>query len=261
MPEQRRTRTFRFWAGLVTLTALVIVVCVLAARWQWSRYLHRQAEIARIEANYSSHPLPLNELLDGSSGSLSLNKEWHPATVTGHYVNQVVLRNRKVNGQATFRMLGLLQLPDGKILVVDRGWVAPDSQGNVPATLPAPPTSELHLTVRLRPLEREVSAGAPAGQVQSITPKTVLAAADMAGELVGAYGIAVDTGTLGAYPPPDLDPRSHLSYTFQWYVFAAGTVVWAVIHARRELRADAGIPTTPRPRRRGIDEEFEDSLS
>ncbi len=69
---------------------------------------------------------------------------------------------------------------------------------------------------------------------------------------------------LGPLELPSTDLGPHLSYAFQWWVFAAGALVGAVILLRRDEPApDCGRrppPPRPAPRRRGRAEEEEDAL-
>jgi hypothetical protein len=86
--------------------------------------------------------------------------------------------------------------------------------------------------------------------VQAISTAQVLAAGPdgagwAEGRTVGAYGAlraedpAPETA-LAALPKPDTDPGSHLSYAFQWCIFAIGAIGGYVLLWRRERGALRG---------------------
>jgi cytochrome oxidase assembly protein ShyY1 len=274
--------------GLVLLGVVMAVACVFLGRWQWHRHVARDAAIQIVNQNYSADPVPLADLLPEPGAVLDPDDVWRQATVTGTYDADatVLLRNRPVNSQPGFHVLVPLRLADGAVLVVDRGWVAWDDDASGEVSVPAPPTGEVTVTVHLRPDEPASERGAPDAQVQAINVGQVLAAggADDGDASFGGYGAVLDEhpaapAALGALPVPSTDPGSHLSYAFQWWTFALGSVAALTWLARRELLeavppsggddAGAADPTTPRApaparapraRRRPSDEETEDAL-
>jgi cytochrome oxidase assembly protein ShyY1 len=275
--------------GLVLLGAVMAVACVFLGRWQWHRHVDRDAAIQIVERNYSADPVPLAELLPEPGAVLDPEDVWRQATVTGTYDADatVLLRNRPVDSQPGFHVLVPLRLADGAVLVVDRGWVAWDDDASGEVSVPAPPPGEVTVTVHLRPDEPASERGAPDAQVQAINVDQVLAAggADAGVASFGGYGAALDEDPaaateLGALPKPSTDPGSHLSYAFQWWTFALGSVAALTWLARRELveavpseqdadgdgPADPGLAApraatrAPRSRRRPSDEETEDAL-
>jgi cytochrome oxidase assembly protein ShyY1 len=270
--------------GLVLLGVVMAVACVFLGRWQWHRHVDRDAAIQIVERNYSADPVPLTELLPEPGAVLDPEDVWRQATVTGTYDADatVLLRNRPVDSQPGFHVLVPLRLADGAVLVVDRGWVAWDDDASGEVSVPAPPAGEVTVTVHLRPDEPASERGAPDAQVQAINVDQVLAAggADAGVASFGGYGAALDEDPaaateLGALPKPSTDPGSHLSYAFQWWTFALGSVAALTWLARRELveavpgpddADDPAAPRSPAParaprtRRRPSDEETEDAL-
>ncbi|RYF04292.1 MAG: SURF1 family protein, partial [Oxalobacteraceae bacterium] len=183
--------------------------------------------------------------------------------------------------------------------VIDRGWVPTGADASESVEVPAAPQGEIALVVRLRTAERASARPPTDGWVHAIAPEQVVtaageAAADSASDTdaalyTGVYGQRVSEDPApaqvpGTLPPPDLDPGSHLSYAFQWWVFALGALVGLSWLARREILEErAGGPavlvaggtggpgpapdevrgsTTTRPRRRkeGRAEAEEDAL-
>lgn len=230
-------------AASVLAVALVVAAgCVVAGIWQWTRHVDRSAAVDLVSTNYDAAPVPLPDLV---GDELQPDEVWRPASVRGVYVGDAVLRNRPVSGTPAAHALGVLEIAEGpwrgRLLVVDRGWFPAAQAGAGPAT----PDGVLEVVVRLRAAEPPAGRDAPAGQVQAIAVDQVLAAAGLAGRdaVRVAYGVvATEDGRppegVTALPRPDADLGPHLSYAFQWWVFALGALVGAVVLLRREA-ADA----------------------
>lgn len=277
--------------GLVVLAVAVALTCTFLGRWQWHRHVARDAAIAVVEANYAASPVDLADVVADPDARLPEADAWRSVEVRGRYVADaaVLLRNRPVvPGTPGYHVLVPLVVQDaapgafgapvdaGRVLVVDRGWVPTGADGSVDVDVPAPPAGDVTVTVRLRPGEPASARSAPDGQVQAISPAQVLAAAGVDGEPYAAYGGLVREvpgadEPLGALAAPSTDPGSHLSYAFQWWVFALGGLVAFSVAARREWAAAGALgagalgeaaadPRPPRPRRaRGRDEIDEDA--
>lgn len=284
------TRTRRQWVTLGLAAVLLAALCVLAAFWQWHRYTDRQEQIDLVEANYTAEPVPLEELVAGPGATLAPADVWRPAVVVGEYVPEqtVLLRNRPVNGTPGFHLLVPLRTDLGGedvVIVVDRGFVPLGADASEAASVPDPPAGEVTVTVTLRADEPADGRDAEAGTVARINTEQVLAATGTDaptsdGGTVGAYGQVRDEEPAAAQalvpaPRPDTDPGSHLSYAFQWAIFALGAVGGFVLLWRRETRAasvtagellaaeapdGSSRPRRERRRSRRVDEEHEDAL-
>lgn len=283
-------RTF----GLAVLVVCVSVACVALGYWQWTRHQGRAAAVAVVERNYDAAPVPLADVVPPGSlardgETLEKDDAWTPVTVRGEFVpdSDVLLRNRPVDGVAAMHGMALFRTdePAPRLLLVDRGWV-PAGEEEEPEALEALalPRGPVELVVRLRPAEPDAVRPAPEGYVYTATPALV---ADVTGILPGSDSdggtdAAYDTtliqgayGALASQDPPaehplghlaaaDTDLGSHLSYAFQWWVFALGAPVAALVLARRNgaLAAQGGAPAenSAPPRRRRTLEEEEDAL-
>lgn len=274
------------WARVLALGVLVSLACVALGYWQWTRHSARAAAAARVEAAYDAAPVPLTDVV-APGEDLAPEDAWRPVTATGTYVGGtgVLLRNRPVSGTPAVHVLVpfVVDDPEGTaaVLVVDRGWL-PAEVSDDPDAVPAPPAGRVELLVRLRPPEAPSARDAPAGQAYTVDPAAVLAATGEptpAGSgpapVLEAYGVLAQESPEPASAPeplprPDTALGSHLSYTFQWWVFAAGALVGVAVLARREAAArvprgaaPAGPPVrepTRRRRRGPTAEEEEDAL-
>ncbi len=260
----------RRWLGLVAIAVVVSVVCVLLGIWQWNRHEDRAAANDLVNTNYDAPVAPIGEVVDDA---VPPHLVWRSVEVEGSYVGeQVVVRNRPVDGSAAARVLAVLETDDdgGRLVVVDRGWVP---LGDAEPVLPPYPAGEVSVVGRLRQAEAPDSRTAPAGQVYAIDPATVaeVAGARDAGIFDGYLLATAEDGAapagLQAFPRPETTPGSHLSYAFQWWVFAVGAQVGLVVLARREAAELAGEPADrdvprrkERPPRRRSDADEEDAL-
>lgn len=250
----------RHWVTIALVTVLVAVVCVFLGRWQFDRHEARAAANDLVTTNYDAAPVALDSLV-APGGSVPRELGWRPVKLSGRFVGEpVTLRNRPVEGSDSVRVLAVLQTSTGEYVVVDRGWLA--SSGTAP---PPAPEGVVSFGARLRPAEPADSRTAPEGQVFRIHPDSVLAAAGVDGSaaadgaVLGGY-VIVETAEepLRTFPRPATEPGPHLSYAFQWWVFAVGALVGFGIFARREAGELSGRPGPVR--RRSADAEAEDAL-
>lgn len=270
------------WLATMGVAVLVAGGCASAGVWQWNRHEQRSAAVAVLLANADAAPRPVADAL--ADDRVAPDEVWSAVTARGSYLpgSTVLLRNRPVQGQAGLHALAAFRVTGGDlagtVLVVDRGFL-PDASGT---DVPEPPGGEIDLVARLRVPERPTERDAPAGQVQVIAPEQVRAAAPTPwqGPTADAYVTAL---TEDGAAPSDLSPLEqpstalgpHLSYAFQWWVFAAGALVGAAILLRRDARAardhtpeDAATAAGTRPmaadpaprRRRRTAEDEEDAL-
>lgn len=277
----------RRWFATIAVAVVVAAACALAGMWQWSRHVDRSAAIALVERNYGAPAVHLDELVTQPAAPLDADDVWRTAAVSGRYLGaSVLLRNRPVGGQPGFHVLEPFLVDDGdlsgSVLVVDRGWVPTGEDGSGTVEIPSPPAGPVDLLVRLRAPERPSTRSAPPGQVQAIAPEQVRTAAGAPtwekGTTLSAYGLMVsESGSapadLGPLPVPSTNPGSHLSYAFQWWVFAVGALVGCVVLIRREshretseeeagtgLDVQAPLHPPARARRRPTAEEEEDAI-
>ncbi|WP_228484487.1 SURF1 family protein [Microbacterium cremeum] len=271
------------WAIYIALAVVFAVACAFLSNWQFSRNEERAAQLALVDRNYDAEPVPLAEAIP-SGEELERQDEWLPVRLTGRYVTeeQLLVRNRPHGGTAAFEVLVPFHLDDGRVLLIDRGWVPPGQDQPEPDAVPAPPGGDVTVIARLRPGEPLPSSGrsAPEGQVPTINLALV---AETMGPDVGealelsAYGVLVSEDPAPATAPhalesPSEDPGPHLSYAIQWILFAVmgfifiGYVIRTERRHRREeaeedAAQDSGAAAVPASRpRRDRDAEDEDAI-
>lgn len=274
------------WAIYIALAVTFAIACAFLSMWQFTRNEDRSAQLALVEANYDAPAVPLAELIpDG--GALDPEDQWRQVVLVGEYVtdDQLLVRNRPHGGTSAFEVLVPFRLEDGRVLLIDRGWVPPGEDGPDPEAVPEPPSGEVTVIARLKPGEQVPASGrsAPEGQVPTINlPLVADSVSDQTGEALerSAYGVLVSedpapSNLPSALESPSEDPGPHLSYAIQWILFAAmgfifiGYVIRTERAHRREEETvadggpdDAGaVKAAPSRRRRDRDAEDEDALA
>jgi cytochrome oxidase assembly protein ShyY1 len=264
-------RGVRRWGGYLALVVVFAIACGLLSWWQWARRADAVAEIQRVEVNYHATPKPLGDVLAGVD-DWTIDDEWVPVELHGRYLtdDQLLVRNRPYNGASGFEVLVPFLLDDGRIFVVDRGWVAVGSSVEAPDAVPAPPSGDVIVVARLKAGEPDLPGRtAPPGQLATIHLPSV-AAITGAETYTGAYGLLASEAPVpaDAAPAPALEPEAdegpHLSYALQWIAFGILAFVGLFWAFRRERRISA-LPQAEQaaaraPKRRSDDSDYEDAI-
>jgi cytochrome oxidase assembly protein ShyY1 len=266
------------WAGYLALVIVFALVCCALGAWQLARRAEARVEIDRVAANFDHTPVPIDQALP-TLDAFDEDDKWLPVTVTGTYLvdEQVLVRNRPLNGNPGFEVITPLELANGDIFIVDRGWLPTGSGQDSPDSIPAPPAGEVTVSARLKAGEPTLPGrGAPEGQIATIQLDDLRKTLDEP-TYTGAYGLLASESPAPAEaapvgvtrPTPDEGP--HLSYSFQWFVFAILGFFgfgWAVRQEYRNLNADdpeERIRADERARKKAIaqaesDNEVEDAI-
>ena len=232
----------RRWAGYLALTVVFAIVCVSLGFWQLARRAEARAEIDRVESNWDSAPVPIGDVLP-ELDSFDADDKWMPVELTGRYLvdEQLLARNRPLNDTTGFEVLVPFELADGTVFIVDRGWVPTGNDQDAPDGVPPPPTGEVTVVARLKAGEPTViGRSAPDGQVATINLPEIAALLDEP-TYTGAYGLLASEDPEVARPvaatKPYPDEGPHLSYAFQWFVFALLGFIGLGFAVRQEYRA------------------------
>jgi hypothetical protein len=162
--------------------------------------------------------------------------------VTGRYADDQtkLVRRQVVNGRTGYIVITPLVTDDGRVAVIERGFIPPAPNGQDTAAPPAP-TGEVTVVGRLRRTpegDAEVHpADLPAAQVNRIDPLAIAKAASLPGYdgIVEALATSpADSTTLTLLPAPELDEGPHLSYVGQWFLIGIASIVIWIIMVRRE---------------------------
>jgi surfeit locus 1 family protein len=228
-------------AGLVALAA----ACGYLSAWQFRRAAESRAVTARFEAAAEA------TALDAAPDALTEQLRFERVALTGRYVPepQVLLDGRVHDEAAGYEVLTALELPDGRNVLVDRGWIRADPDRRV---LPDVSVDGSEREVRGR-LERLPRPGVRLGGSPLVAPSNgpvIVAlyptAADIGRWLhspVQDYALLLDPdandGYLRDWQAPVMSPERHLAYAGQWLLFGLGSIAAAVavLRSARASRA------------------------
>jgi len=272
-PENPNLPTgIRRWGAYLALVIVFAIACGLLSWWQWARRAEALAEGKLVTDNYESAPVAIDTLLP-QLGSWKAGEEWRPVELHGHYLtdHQLLVRNRVFNANPGFEVLVPFQLDDGRVFIVDRGWLPIGGQQDTPDHVPAAPAGEVTVVARLQQSEPVLPGRtAPHGQIPEINAAEAAKLSGTTGtSYTGAYGLLASETPAPAERPvavqePVIDEGPHLSYAIQWIAFAVLAFFGLVWAYRREKRINA-LPAAQReaaraPRQRSSDSDAEDAI-
>lgn len=215
-----------------TIAFLLVVLCLVAANWQYERGTSRQAKNSDIEANSLRPTASLEDLINSKQIRAS---EWRSVTIEGTFdiSHEVLLRNRyNSEGKYGFEYLTLFKTRD-KSFWVDRGWVQAGPTALSRPEIPNTPREQITITGRIR--------------LDSALPKGSFFALPANGDLINEWNLKskVETedfyidlidgpGIKPAVPAelPELSDGPHFAYALQW-LFFAGLVVYGRLLIRK----------------------------
>ena len=267
----------RQWAGYLALTVIFAIACCALGTWQLNRRAEALAEVARIDANYDADPVPVAEALPDPA-AFDIDQRWQVVALTGEFLadEEVVVRNRPFEGSSGFEVITPFRLDDGTVFMVDRGWIAQNSQGR-PSEAAPPPSGQVEVAARLKAGEDRIAGRTSTGIELATIDLDELADRVDGPAYTGAYGVLVQSGADVDEPPhaaarPIRDEGPHLSYALQWYVFALLGFIglaWAANQERKGHAEASAVgstksaprePKRPKREKRDEDADVEDGI-
>ncbi len=230
------------WIAFHLLVVFGIVLMINLGFWQLRRLDERQEFNATVEARYDVAAAPLDEVLTPTTDPDDV--EWRQVTVSGTYLPEGAFSvvNRSQNGAAGVNVAVPMRLDDGRILIVNRGFV-PLVSGEAPPV----PSTDVDLVGRLRETEvrRTGQLSDPADGVLTEVQRIDLdrLAAQVDGDVVPMYVDLIESsppepeGPPFPIAPPELSEGNHLSYAFQWFIFSIAVAVGWVLAVRHSVRS------------------------
>ena len=141
--------------------------------------------------------------------------------------------------------------------MVVRGWVPEDADASSPADPALVPEGTLSVTARLRTAEPVLDRVPPEGQAHSVNPTQIASqlGLDTNAVVIGAFGELAQEEPAADRPQPLPAPETglgpHLSYAFQWWIFALFFPGALIFRLRRQFQdlaaeeAEAAAGATP----------------
>ena len=247
---RRRFRP-RFWPSLTTALALAVLVAM--GNWQlerleWKRGLNAEMTQGMAGPAIALPPPPVD----------AAALRYRPVRLEGrfHHDYELYLEARSHEGRAGLHLVTPFELDDGRVVLVDRGWVPPERRR--PETRPESQSAgqaagrvRLTGTIRtggwkgygfLRP-ENDPAGNAwvwmdlPRMAERVAVEDARLGGAGLAGTVSGFYlvaGAAPNPGGLPIGRAPGVDlPNHHLEYALTWYALALALLVIYLLHQSR----------------------------
>ena len=227
-----RTREkFSFLKSLIALA--LIVLCFIAAEWQYNRGVDRHQRNFLIKENIAAPAMTL-----GDAASDLTKNEWRTVNTDGVFdANQtILLRNRYFEGKYGFEFLTLFTSSQGKKFWVDRGWIIAGKDALTAPVIPYTPAGTVEVTGRLR-----LDTSLPRGSFFALpaSGSGLISKWNAQNEVV-TEGFYLDLlrGSTAELTPnvsaqlPELSDGPHMAYALQW-IFFAGLVGYGRILIRR----------------------------
>ena len=231
--------SFKLSLILITLAALFLRL----GTWQLDRKAEKSALFERFDS------APSLEIED----ALAAEQQFARVEAVGRYdpVRHVLLDNKIWNGRAGVHVLTPFTLPDGRSLLVNRGWLPLPPDRN---SLPEVPTDPAPRTIHGR-LVAPVAAGPRLGGAdvlaidrwpQLVTYFELAGISAALGERLQPWMGQLDAADASGFgdrqwSPAVMEPSVHGAYAVQWLALSTATlVIWITLGLRRGERLARG---------------------
>jgi len=244
MTPRSRAGTVKFIVGM-SLLAAVFVGFVLLGNWQVRRY-HLKLKIAhdiatRVHAPPVDAPGP-TQWARVASG----DEQYLHVKLRGRFIGSQTLVHGSSSRGYGYWMMAPLRTDRGFIVLVNRGYVPPESSGAPASAKIAPPTGEVMLTGLLRLTEPRggfLRHNQPENNLWYSRDVAAIAAAQhLPADQVAPYFVDADVSPNESGPPfaglTNIRIYNHsFGYAITWYLLALGTLLAAAVVIRHEMQS------------------------
>jgi surfeit locus 1 family protein len=236
----------RLWPTLAAAALIPLFIC--AGQWQWNKAAGKAESQAQLDARRAEPAIQAPKTMVAAASLPALRYRTVVATGRFDAEHQILIDNRTQNGQAGYHVVTPLRVDGSEVrLLVNRGWLpAPAEHSRVPEFATPGGIVEVTGTAIIPParfftLASGGTAATPGWQRvwQNLDLEAYALAA---GFPVQPFVIELDAhssagGFVREWRAPDDRRQTNLAYAFQWWAFAATTVVlWLVLNFRRPSR-------------------------
>jgi len=226
------------WLALLALVVVLTVAFVNLAQWQFRRLDERRGTNATVVAHEDAPVLPYEKVFDHPVVDADA---WQRVTVTGTFdaAHQLIVRYRNNGDSAGYEVVVPLRATDGRVVLIDRGFVTRPAGQDFPTSVAAPPTGQVTVVGHVRRNEQgpDIATTPVSGSLRLINSDAIGAASGLS--LVNGYigALEMSPAQQGFTPiaTPPLDEGPHLSYALQWFAFTAIAGVGLVVLIRNDL--------------------------
>jgi cytochrome oxidase assembly protein ShyY1 len=216
------------------------------SNWQWHRLQDRQVVNAAIQAQIDKEPILITDLVTSQAGEKIVpdDSQWRTVGMSGTWLqdSQVLVRKKSLESDLGLWVVTPLQLADGTIVMINRGWTAAANSAVDSPVVADVPTGMIEVLGRLRVVQERTKPAPtdlPAGQVDRVVPTEIVDSPDT---LTNAYVEMTAsepeslTSEIRTLPAPEVTEGAHRSYAIQWIFFEIMTVIGWVILVRNEVK-------------------------
>lgn len=245
----------RAFAPSATFTVLMLGLCLVfiaLGHWQWRRGNERAAQHGRFERG-------AREVLALGAKPIARVPDYQRVSLTGTYdpAHQFLIDNMSHRGIDGYQVLTPLERPDGRVVLVNRGWVPfLGSRSDLPdVSLKSAGAVRIVGRVGDLPAAGLAFGRAPpamSGPWPRVTGFPTLAQLSRAlGRPLEAHVILLDPrapdGYVRDWQLPGMPAMRNFAYAFEWWCFAiAAVVMWLVLSAKSQSKRPAeSAGTTP----------------
>jgi len=219
----------------------MVVLMVNLGLWQLRRLDERKATNAEIRLALANAPVDISDLLDVATPPA----DFTPVGASGVYDigNEILIANRTFESQAGSWLVTPLELDDGRVVAVVRGWVPRLWVAGSDTRDGDAPTGRVALTgVTFASLDGGRVADAKVSGLPEFNRMDTTRFIEATGVPFETTWIRLETQD----PPPGvlpipvpkrvLDNGTHLSYAAQWFFFSTATIVVYYLILRNKKR-------------------------
>jgi cytochrome oxidase assembly protein ShyY1 len=234
------------WIAITLVCIFMLPAFQALSNWQWHRLQDRQAANVLIQEQIDKEPVAIDELIVTADGATTVPNDfqWRTIEMTGVWQteNQVLVRKKSLESDLGLWVVTPLELVDGTIVMVNRGWTAAANSAVDSPVVADVPTGTIEVLGRLRgitPRTKPAPTDLPDGQVDRIIPLEIV---DSPETLSNAYVEMTasrpesKTSDIRTLPAPEVTEGAHRSYAIQWLFFEIMTVIGWIILVRNELK-------------------------
>ncbi len=242
------TAASRRWIALGLVALVAAIACALLGRWQWQR----TQDLAAAERAASLVPVQV-EAITEPSADLPNDQVGRRVIVSGHYLPQYqqLVQPRLLDDRVGTWVLAPVELPDGSIQAVLRGWTEPsDPSLSVKEQLPVTPSSPVRVIGALQPYETfYADAEPPPGTLVALNADLIASRwpAPLRPGVVVLQDQQPELQPGAPIPIPVVPgvqvslPMQNAFYAVQWMVFAGfALALWGVWVWREAVERTAG---------------------
>ncbi len=213
------------WVALAIVVIGFALACFwVLAPWQLGKNTRTEHQNDLIKSAVTKTAVDLGTVYPGD-GPIPTDTEWREVRISGRYLpdKQAVVRLRSVDDSPAFEVLTPFRTDDGRVFVVNRGYVRPQ-QGTALPPISVAPSTPTTIEARIRAPEGTSPGRGPrveAGVLQVYTIDPIVLGTQVGLTVMPAY-LALSSGqpgSLAEIPIPQIDSGPYLSYGLQWLAF------------------------------------------